>query len=88
MYMTITELRRLIKEEYLRGVPEFVFREATKKYIDEIRKHVKAYILLSKSNDFVAQREAIDTMNDVMEKLEEEANALLEDKLFTYVQSI
>ncbi len=88
MKMTVDELRKIVREEYLRGVPEFVFREATKKYVDDVRKHVKTFILQNKSNDFIAQREAIDTMNDIMEKLEEEVNALLEDKLFTYVQNV
>ncbi len=88
MKITVDELKKIVREEYLRGVPEFVFREATKRYVEEIRKHVKTFILQNKSNDFIAQRDAIDTMNDVMESLEEEMNALLEDKLFTYVQNV
>ncbi len=88
MKVTVRELRQIVREEYLHGVPEFMFREATHKYVEEIRQHIKKFILQSKSDDFIAQRESINTMNDVLEQLEEEANALLEDKLFQYLQSV
>lgn len=88
MKTTVGQLRTLVREEYLRGVPEFVFREATKRYVTEIRKHITTFILSSRSEDFIAQRESIDAMNDVLEQLETEVNAVLEDKLFQYIQSV
>lgn len=88
MKARLGDVRKVVREEYLRGVPEFVFREATHRYVAEIRTHVKKFIMQNRSEDFIAQREAIDAMNDVLEKLEDDANNLLEDALFQYVQSV
>lgn len=88
MKTTVGQLRQFLREEYLRGVPEFVLRGATEKYIDEIRNHVKKYILQVHSNDYMQQRESIAAANEVLEDLEEKSNELLEDALFSFMQGV
>lgn len=85
MKITLGELRRLVQEEYMRGVPEFVLRELTHNYVEGIRRHVQKHITMTQ-RDPAGAREAIAIANDVLKELEDQANQLLEDKLWQYVQ--
>jgi hypothetical protein len=86
--MTIQQLREIINEEYLRGIPEFVLRQATTKYVDEIRQHLKAFVLLNKSENGVERKEALDSMNETVDSLEEKVNQLLQDELWAFTQQV
>lgn len=86
MKLSVAELRQVIREEFMRGVPEWALRQATSEYVEEIRQHIKHYILTVKSESNVQQREAIAVMNETLENLEEKVNDLLEDALYSYVQ--
>lgn len=88
MKITVRELRLMISEEYLRGVPEFVFWEASHRFVKEIRSHVMKFILQHRSDDFLAQREAIEELDGTMDGLEEAILQVLEDKLYEYSQSV
>lgn len=84
----VGDIRKAIREEYLRGVPEFVLRQATEKYVQEIRQHIFRFILANKSAIEGDQRAAIAAANDVLEELEQKANDLLEDQLWNFVRRV
>ena len=84
----VGDLRKVIREEYLRGVPEFVLRQATTKYVDEIRQQIFRFISTNKSSQPQDRRNAIEAANEVLEELERKVNALLEDHLWSFVQRI
>ena len=86
MKVSLEELRSMIREEYMRGVPEFVLHSATSAYIETIRKYIQKHILMTKKNPQDA-REAIEAANEVLKELETEANQLLENKLWQFMQS-
>lgn len=88
MRTTVGQLRRLIKEEYLHGVPEWQLREDTTEYVNKIRSRIKTYILLNKSENGADQREAIDAMNDVLDELDEKIYDVLEDALFNFTRRV
>lgn len=88
MKMTVGQLRSLINEEYLHGVPEWALREDTAKFVDQIRERIKKYILLNKSENPNDQREAIAAMNDVGNDLEEKIYDVLEDALFNFTRRV
>lgn len=88
MKLTKEQLRELIKEEYLRGVPEYILRQATTKYVDDIRKQLFKYIISNKSLTGQSQREALSAANEVLEDLEEKANDLLEEQLFEFMRKV
>jgi len=88
MKMRLGDVRGVIREEYLRGVPEFVLRQATERYIEEVRKHVFKFILTNKSTTPSDQRAALAACNKVLEDLEEKANDLLDDSLFQFVRQV
>jgi hypothetical protein len=82
------DLKRLIREEYLHGVPEWALREDTTNFVDHIRDRIKKYILINKSENPSDQREAIAAMNDVCDKLEEKIYDVLEDALFNFTRRV
>lgn len=86
--VTVKELRQVIHEEYMRGLPEYVLRQATERYVDEIRKQIFRYVLANKSDTDVNQRNAMAATNEVLEDLEEKVNDLLEDSLFQFLQRV
>lgn len=88
MKVRVGDLRKAIREEYLRGVPEFVLRQATTKYVEEIRQQLFRFILANKSNTGPDQREAIAAANEVLEELETKANDLLEDQLYQFIRRV
>ena len=87
MRVTVSELRSIIREEFMRGVPEWALRQSTTEYVESIRQHITRYILNAKSENGFEQREAIAVMNETLEDLEEKVNAVLEDTLYSYVQN-
>lgn len=88
MKTTVGQLRRLLKEEYLHGVPEWQLRQDTSEYVDKIRDRIKRYILINKSQTGVDQREAIAAMNDVLESLEDKLYDVLEDGLYNFIRRV
>lgn len=44
MKINVHTLKRIIREELFRGLPQFLFAEATRKYVDEIKKHLQSHI--------------------------------------------
>lgn len=92
MRLTLEELRRLVQEDmsgaYLHGVPEWALRQDTTAYVDGIRKRIKQYILLNKSENPNDQREAIDAMNAVCDDLEKKLYGVLEDTLYAFMRRV
>jgi hypothetical protein len=86
--ISVKQLRSLITEEYLNGVPEWALREDTHKFVDQIKERIKKYILLNKSENPSDQRDAIAAMNDVGNDLEERLYDVLEDALFNFTRRV
>lgn len=93
MKLNQKQLRRIIEdvclnEDALRGVPTFQFQEAARKFVDEVRSHVKKFILLDKSYTEQEQRDAIAEANASMQDLEQSVNELLDAKLWKFLQHV
>ncbi len=88
MKLKVKDLRKTINEEFLRGIPEFILRQATSKYVDEVRQHIFRFILENKSVSKIEQRQSIAAANEVLEELEVKANELLEEQLFQFIKQV
>lgn len=88
MKVRLGDVRQLIREEFLRGIPEFVLRQATERYVDEIRQHINKFITVNKSENGIDQQNAMEAANSVLEDLQEESFNLLNDKLWTFIQQV
>lgn len=76
----------VLSEDFLRGVPEFLFREAVSKFVNEIKKHIKNYINAN-VNDETEKREALDALSETFDNLDKETFELLEEKLGQFLKS-
>lgn len=88
MKVRLGDVKKLIREEFLRGIPEFVLRQATERYVDEIRQHINKFITANKSENGIDQQNAMEAANSVLEDLQEESFNLLNDKLWTFIQQV
>lgn len=78
-------MKKVLKEEFLRGVPEFVLREAVHKYVQDVGQQIKRHITMT-HGESGPQRTAIDVANEVLKELEDETYELLEQKIWQYLQ--
>ena len=88
MKVRLGDLRRLINEEYLHGVPEWQLRQDTATFVDVLRDRIKSYVLINKSENALDREEAISAMNDVCDELEEKVYDVLEDQLFSFTRRV
>lgn len=88
MKVRLGDLRRIIKEEYLQGVPEWQLRQDTSEFVNRIRERITQFILVNKSQDSLERKDAIDAMNVVCDDLEEKVYAVLEDQLYAFSRNI
>lgn len=88
MKLRLGELKDLLNEEYLRGIPEYALRQETEKYIEGIKRLLFKFILANKSKTPSEQREAMAAANVILEELETEANDLLEEQLWAFIRQI
>jgi hypothetical protein len=87
--LTEQELRDIIREEMMRGLPDFVLREATGEFIERLRGHLKRFVTSQPGNSTPqARREAYAAANRTLEELETEVHELLQEKLFTFLQTV
>jgi hypothetical protein len=79
------ELRKIIREEYMRGVPEFMLRQASSDCVERIKQHINKYIQLRAQNPSHA-RELRMMANSILSDLEDEIYDLVESKLWQFMQ--
>lgn len=85
MKVRLGDLRGIVREEYLRGIPEYVLNDLTKRYVDQVRAMLARHIE-STCRDPIQTREKIAAANDVLKDLEVAVNQALEDKLWSFMQ--
>lgn len=85
MKVKLGDVRKLVREEYLRGVPEFLLRDLTSRYMESLRNIVERHIQ-STSKDPIQMREKIEVANETLKDLEEGINRLVEEKLWSFTQ--
>lgn len=88
MKTRVGDLRNIIREEFLNGVPEWELRQDTSKFVEAIRGKIERYILLNKSETGVERAEAIKSMNDTCDILEDKLYGVLEDSLYGFTRRI
>lgn len=77
-----------INEDYLRGVPEYVFKEETSKFVENIKKHIFNFMAQNTSVTPQQQRESYLAAEGALEILEEKVNNCVEETLWTFTQNI
>jgi hypothetical protein len=87
MKVTIKELKDIIREEQFRGVPEHAIREATRKYIAEIRQHLRRHVEQTRNSE-VQAKDVLEKAEETFVQLEEEVNKVTDENLWRLLQRI
>lgn len=88
MRVRVGDLRSLVKEEFLHGVPEWQLRQDTTDFVKVIRDRIARYVMLNKSDNVADRREALQAMNDVCDELEEKVYDVLDAQLFNFTRRV
>lgn len=89
MRLTVTELRATIREELLRGVPDFALREAANKFIRELKSLMVKYVNTSPGDSTPVDRaDALRAIDLTLGNLELEIHELLEDRIYGFLQQM
>jgi len=84
MKLTAKNLRSIIAEEYMRGVPEFMVREVVEDCASKVEGHIKRYIQL-KSQSPLEARQLHDNANEMLEDLKKELFDTIEGKIWSFM---
>ena len=79
------DLRKIIKEELLRGIPEFVIRQASEDCVNRIKQHIKRFVQTKAQNPTHA-RELLMISQRITDEMEDEIFKLVQDKLWQFIQ--
>ncbi len=80
-----SEVFSLLKEDYARGIPDFVLSNIASDACSDLKKHLKIHAQLISPNP-TSQRELLGHMNLVLEEMEIEMKELMEQKLQDYLR--
>jgi len=84
--LTVKELRRLVREEYARGIPDFVTSNAASNCTEEMKRHLVRYVQ-QKAADPKMQRELLGRANASLDEMEKEIKEVIEKHMLAFVYS-
>ena len=87
MQVKMKTLRRIIREEFMRGVPEFVIRQAADDCVERVRQHVEKFVQ-GRTQSQAEARQMMQVANETLADLEDEIFQTVQDKLWAFVQQV
>ena len=88
MKIKVGDLRQLIREEFLHGVPEWRLRQDVSDFVDVIKSRITDFVLINKSDNSLDRQEAINAMNDVCVELDAKVYDVLEDQIWSFTRKV
>jgi hypothetical protein len=88
MKIKVGDLRQLIREEFLHGVPEWRLRQDVSDFVDVIKTRITDFVLINKSDNALDRQEAINAMNDVCVELDAKVYDVLEDQIWNFTRQV
>lgn len=85
--LTVKDLRRLVREEYARGIPDFVTTNAASNCSEEMKRHLVRYVQ-QKANDPRAQRELLGRANASLDEMEKEIKEVIEKHMMAFIYNV
>lgn len=82
--LTVKELRKLIREEYARGIPDFVTTTAASNCAEEMKRHLVRYVS-QKAADPRTQRELLGRANSSLNEMEKEIKDIIEKYMMQFI---
>jgi hypothetical protein len=87
MQVKMKTLRHIIREEFMRGVPEFVIRQAADDCVERVRQHVEKFVQ-GRAQSQAEARQMMQVANETLVDLEDEIFQTVQDKLWAFVQQV
>lgn len=84
---TVGDIKRLVTEEQFRGVPEHAIREATRKYVADIRLLLRRHVEQTRNSE-VQAKDVLEKAEETFTQLEEELNTVTDENLWNLIQRI
>lgn len=75
-----------LKEDYARGIPDFALSQVSSEACESLKRYIVRYIQTVSSNP-TQKREMIGAANAVLDKLETDLKAKMEDSLLQFMRS-
>jgi hypothetical protein len=85
--LTVGQLRKLVREEYARGIPDFVTSNAASNCAEEMKRHLVKYVQ-QKAADPRTQRELLGRANSALEGMEKELKEVIEKHMMNFVYNV
>lgn len=82
--ISIKDLRRLVREEYARGIPDFVTSNAASNCSEEMKRHLVRYVQ-QKAADPRTQRELLGRANSSLDEMEKEIKEVIEKHMMQFI---
>ena len=82
--LSIKDLRRLVREEYARGIPDFVTSNAASNCSEEMKRHLVRYVQ-QKAADPRTQRELLGRANSSLDEMEKEIKEVIEKYMMQFI---
>ena len=82
--ISIKDLRRLVREEYARGIPDFVTSNAASNCSEEMKRHLVRYVQ-QKVADPCTQRELLGRANSSLDEMEKEIKEVIEKHMMQFI---
>ena len=82
--LTVGQLRKLVREDYARGIPDFVTSNAASNCSEEMKRHLVRYAQ-QKANDPRMQRELLARANSSLEAMEKEIKEVIEKHMLAFI---
>lgn len=86
MKVKLSVVKRIIREEYARGMPEFTMARIASECAEDVKRQLVNYIN-QKSNNPQQQRKLLAIANSVTNELEIEVKSKIEEKLLEFFQN-
>lgn len=80
-----SETRKIVKEDYARGIPDFAISEVAEEAAEGLKRHLRAYVNRMSQNP-THQRQMLTSANEVINEVKEEIKKVLEDKLLKFIR--
>jgi hypothetical protein len=89
MRLTEQQLRSIVEgvvnEDLLRGIPEFIVHEISRKAVAELQQHLKRHVFMISGSE-QHTREALQACQEPLKKLGDAITELIEDRVWGMVQ--
>ena len=86
MKVKLSDVKRIIREEYALGMPEFTMARIASECAEDVKRQLVNYIN-QKSNNPQQQRKLLAIANSVTNELEIEVKSKIEEKLLEFFQN-